>query len=144
MVETINTRPFTELDAAALYAILKLRFDVFILEQRSFYPELDDRDQEALHLTAHADGELVGVLRILPGPQVAIGRVAVRADYRGSGLAQRMMKSALDRIAADWPDRSVVLGAQKHLENFYAGFGFKTCSDIYDDGGIPHVDMVRV
>ena len=142
--EIIAIQAFDLFDAAALYAILKLRFDVFILEQRSFYPELDDRDQEALHLTAHADGELVGVLRILPGPQVAIGRVAVRADNRGSGLAHRMMKYALDRIAADWPDRSVVLGAQKHLENFYAGFGFKTCSDIYDDGGIPHVDMVKV
>ncbi len=142
--ETIAIEAFDQFDAAALYAMLKFRFDVFILEQRSFYPELDNLDQDALHLTARRGDELVGVLRILPGPQIAVGRVAVRADCRGSGLARRIMRAALARIELDWPDRAVVLGAQQHLEPFYARFGFKTCSDVYDDGGIPHVNMVRV
>ncbi len=143
MDETIKIRAFADLDAAALYELLKLRFDVFILEQESFYPELDDRDQTALHLTVHRGGRLVGVLRILQTIPVSIGRVAVAKDVRGDGLAGRMMEAALARIAADWPDRAVKLGAQKHLEAFYARFGFKRCSDIYDDGGIPHVDMVK-
>lgn len=143
MAETIDIRPFAGFDMAAFYAILKLRFDVFILEQQSFYPELDDKDQTALHLAAYQGEKLSGVLRILPGDPVSIGRVAVAADARGNGLAGRMIEAALARIAAEWPDRPVQLGAQQHLEGFYAQFGFKRCSDVYDDGGIPHVDMIK-
>ena len=51
--------------------------------------------------------------------------------------------AALEHIAEVWPDREVKLGAQEHLESFYAKFGFQRCSDIYDDGGIPHIDMIR-
>lgn len=142
--ETIDIRAFDALDGADLYAILKLRFDVFILEQKSFYPELDDKDQAALHLTVHRSGDLVGVLRIIPGAQVIIGRVVVAEHARGDGLAGRMMQAALDRIADGWPGCDVKLGAQLQLEPFYTRHGFARCSDIYDDGGIPHVDMIRV
>lgn len=131
------------MDGAALYALLKLRFDVFILEQESIYPELDDQDQGALHCVASAEATPIATLRILDKGDIHIGRVAVRADHRGTGLAQGMMRAALARIRADWPDRRVVLGAQQHLERFYSGFGFSTCSGVYDDGGIPHVDMER-
>ena len=134
---------FEDLEGAALYALLKLRFDVFILEQESIYPELDDQDQVALHCVCYQKDTPLGTLRLLDKGDIHIGRVAVRADHRGVGLAQRMMQAALQRIAKDWPDRRVVLGAQQHLEKFYASFGFKTCSDVYDDGGIPHVDMER-
>lgn len=143
MAEAISIHPFDTFDGASLYALLKMRFDVFILEQQSFYPELDDQDQKALHLTAHRGDCLVGVLRILPTNPISIGRVAVRKTARGDGLAGRMMQAALERIAADWPDREVKLGAQQHLEVFYSRFGFKRCSGVYDDGGIPHIDMVR-
>ena len=143
MAETILIRAFEALDTRILYAILKLRFDVFILEQESFYPELDNQDQTALHLTAHRGADLVGVLRILPTDPVSIGRVAVARDARSGGLASRMMQATLAHIEADWPDRRIKLGAQQHLEAFYARFDFTRCSDIYYDGGIPHVDMVR-
>ncbi|MDG1210449.1 MAG: GNAT family N-acetyltransferase [Paracoccaceae bacterium] len=134
---------FEDMDGAALYALLKLRFDVFILEQESIYPELDDQDQAALHCVAYAGDTPIATLRMLDKTDIAIGRVAVRADHRGTGLAQRMMQAALARISVEWPDRRVVLSAQQHLENFYSGFGFKTCSGVYDDGGIPHVDMIQ-
>lgn len=143
MAEVIAIRPFADFDAAGLYAILKLRFDVFVLEQESLYPELDDNDQGALHLTVHQGGHLAGVLRILPTDPISIGRVAVVKSARSDGLASRMMQAALGRIAADWPDRHIKLGAQQHLEAFYARFGFSRCSDLYDDGGIPHIDMLR-
>ncbi len=142
--ETIAVQDFNKFDATAFYALLKLRFDVFVLEQRSFYPELDDRDQEAVHLTAHQGDNLVGVLRILPGDPVAIGRVAVAPSARGDGLAGRMLTAALAHIENDTMGASVKLGAQIHLETFYARHGFARCSDVYDDGGIPHIDMVRM
>ena len=143
MDEVIDIRPFSDLGTTELYAVLKLRFDVFILEQESLYPELDDRDQSALHLSVQHNDRLAGVLRILPSDPVSIGRVAVAKDARGDGLAGRMIEAALARIAEDWPDRGVKLGAQQHLEAFYAKFGFTRCSDVYDDGGIPHIDMAR-
>ena len=70
-------------------------------------------------------------------------RVAVRADMRGTGLGREMMAAALDHIAAAAPGRPVRLGAQTYLEGFYTSFGFRTVSSVYDDGGIPHVDMER-
>lgn len=131
------------MDGAALYALLKLRFDVFILEQESIYPELDDQDQGALHCVAFSGVAPIATLRIIDAGDIHIGRVAVHSGHRGTGLAQRMMQAALARIAADWPNRRVVLGAQKHLETFYGRFGFTPCSGVYDDGGIPHIDMER-
>lgn len=134
------------LGARGLHDVLKLRFDIFVLEQQSLYPEIDGRDPEALHLVAQSGGEVVGALRVLglagDGP-VSIGRVAVRADRRGTGLGRRMMEAALARIDADAPGRAVTLGAQIAQEGFYQGLGFARSSGEYDDGGIAHVEMTR-
>ena len=137
----------SELSGREVHDLLKLRFDVFILEQQSLYPEIDGRDVEAVHLiAADAGGAPAATLRLLgmdgDGP-VYIGRVAVRADQRGTGLGRKMMTTALDHIAAAAPWRPVRLGAQTYLERFYASFGFRTISGVYDDGGIPHVDMEK-
>lgn len=136
-----------ELSGEEVHDLLKLRFDVFILEQQSLYPEIDGRDVGAVHLIASdTKGAPCGTLRMLgmddDGP-VHIGRVAVRADQRGTGLGRAMMAAALDQIANAAPGRPVRLGAQTYLEGFYASFGFRPTSGVYDDGGIPHVDMVR-
>ena len=138
---------FADLDAGALYDLLKLRFDIFILEQQSSYPEIDGADRDAAHLIASSEtGEPVGTLRITGlggGDAVHIGRVAVRADRRGYGLGREMMATALAHIAATAPTSPVRLGAQMHLEGFYAGLGFRRVSGEYDDGGIPHIDMEK-
>lgn len=138
---------FDALTASMLHNILKLRFDVFVLEQKSLYPEIDGADPVALHLIVRDGGEICGTLRILdlaaPGGPVKIGRVAVHPDQRGTGLGRQMMQAALAHIDRQAPGRPVSLGAQCQLESFYASFGFKRCSDIYDDGGIDHVDMTR-
>lgn len=135
-----------EMSAAALHDMLKLRFDVFVLEQRSLYPEFDGQDPSALHLIVEDDGgATVGTLRILglggEGP-VWIGRVAVAPFHRGGGFGRRMIDAAIAEIARRAPGRSIALGAQIHLEAFYGGFGFQRSSEIYDDGGIDHVDMI--
>lgn len=138
--------PFAALDAATLHDILKLRFDVFVLEQASIYPEIDGADPTAVHGIASAGerGAPLGVLRLLgvDGPgAIHIGRVAIHPDHRGDGLGRRLIAAALDHIAQTAPGRDVKLGAQIHLERFYGGFGFNRCSGVYDDGGIDHVDM---
>ncbi|MEM7546836.1 MAG: GNAT family N-acetyltransferase [Pseudomonadota bacterium] len=139
-------RPFAALVGDELYDMLKLRFDVFILEQESLYPELDGADKSAVHCLANVGGALAATLRIIgldgQGP-VVIGRVAVHQDHRGTGLGRQMMRAALNHVEAKAPGRAITLGAQLHLEGFYGSLGFLRCSDIYDDGGIDHVDMTR-
>lgn len=142
----IRFAPFAGLSAREYHDLLKLRFDVFVLEQQSLYPEIDGNDPDALHMIVEDDRSMIGVARLLglneAGP-VAIGRVAIAKDRRGEGLGKMMIEAALRHLAENAQGRHVTLGAQLHLEDFYSGFGFKRISGVYDDGGIPHVDMTR-
>jgi len=138
---------FDKLSTRQFHDILKLRFDVFVLEQKSIYPEIDGDDPNALHCIATSGDVICGTLRILglhlPSGPTKIGRVAVNPNHRGSGLGRKMMQAALNHIDQVAPDRMVTLGAQCQLEGFYASLGFQRCSEIYDDGGIDHIDMAR-
>jgi ElaA protein len=139
----LHTAGFDELSPALLYALLRLRVDVFVVEQQCPYPELDGRDTEAgtRHLWADRDGVPVGYLRILaePGGAARIGRVCVAKSARGEGLARRLMATAIERVG----DRPCELHAQAHLAAFYASFGFAATGPEYLDDGIPHVPMRR-
>ncbi len=141
----LHTATFGELDATTLYALLKLRCDVFVVEQHCAYPELDGRDTEPttrhLWLTEPESTEPVAYLRILEDPDGAarIGRVVVAAGARGSGAAGRLLSAALEQIG----ERRSVLDAQAHLVDLYARYGFSPTGPSYLDDGIPHVPMTR-
>ena len=137
---------WSDLSPALLYEVLRFRQDIFVVEQRCAYSELDGRDQDARHLLLRIGGTVAGYLRLIPdagNKQVRLGRVAVAAAHRRGGLAQRLMAEALARCRADYPGFAIALSAQAHLVAFYAGFGFTPVSPPYDDEGIPHVDMVN-
>jgi ElaA protein len=141
---TVHEATFAELDSYTLYELLRLRVEVFVVEQRCAYPELDGRDVEpgTVHLwTTGDDRRPVGCLRILSEDDggARIGRVAVARSARGAGLARALMTTALVRIG----DRSCVLDAQANLVDFYAGFGFAVTGPEYLEDGIPHVPMRR-
>lgn len=136
---------FDALTPRALYEILKLRVDVFVVEQKCPYPEIDGKDYNAFQLRI-LDGErLAASLRVLPpegdGKPAKIGRVVVDADYRGYKLGQRLMREAIDFAQAKFPGIAIELGGQSHLQRFYGSFGFAVISDEYLEDGIPHVDM---
>ena len=143
MTPAVNAARFTELDPATLYAILRLRIDVFVVEQECAYPELDGRDDEpgALHLWIADEAGVAAYLRMLEEPDggVRIGRVAVATRARGAGLAGRLMLEAIDRL----DDRRSVLDAQTYLVEFYERFGFVTAGPEFVEDGIPHVPMRR-
>jgi ElaA protein len=131
-----------DLDVTTLYNILRLRVDVFVVEQECAYPELDGRDLEpgARQLWAESSGEIVATLRMLDDvTAVRIGRVATAASARSSGLAGRLMQRALELAG----DREVALDAQSHLQRWYERFGFARVGDEYIEDGIPHVPMRR-
>ncbi len=141
--------PFEALGVHRLYALMRLRVEVFIVEQNCPYPDLDGRDglRDVWHLLGESEGRLLAYARLLPPAAAfetpAIGRVIVHQDARGSGLAHALMHEATSRCQALWPAQAITLGAQSHLQRYYAAHGFEVCSEEYLEDGIPHVDMRR-
>ena len=141
---TVNDALLTELDARTLHDILRLRIDVFVVEQACAYPELDGRDAEpdARQLwIAGDDGAMLATLRLLTDADgsARIGRVATAVSARGAGLAALLMDRALQLSAG----RAAVLDAQGYLQGWYARFGFEVSGAHYVEDGIAHVPMRR-
>jgi ElaA protein len=137
---------FADLSPFEVYGLLRLRVDVFVVEQECPYPELDGRDLEPAtqHLWLEADGphgpEILATIRLLDdGGSRAIGRVATAVGSRGQGLAARL----IDEGIALSPGLPITLGAQAHLESWYERFGFQRSGPGYVEDGIPHVPMRR-
>jgi ElaA protein len=138
---------FDQLSTRQLYDLLKLRVDVFVVEQTCPYPELDDKDHQpgVYHLLGFNDDTLVASVRLLPAgvsfPSVSIGRVVTKKSARGGGLGHQLMQESIRQCEALWPGESIEIGAQQHLSAFYQQHGFVQTSDIYLEDGIPHIEM---
>ena len=137
-------RRFDELGRDELYAVLALRQNILVVEQSSPYPDLDFVDQAADHLLATDNGTLIGYARshaALAGTaHASFGRVVVAQKYRGAGIGKELIARAIAHLA-EGSCRDVRIGAQLHLEDFYARFGFVRDGEPYDDVGVPHVNM---
>ena len=139
----LRSARFAELDPATLYALLRLRCDVFVVEQQCAYPEVDGRDAEpdTVHLWLDEDGIPVAYLRILRDPGAArIGRVCTAKAHRGAGLADRLMRAALDALQPGLP---CVLDAQTGAIGLYQRHGFIVAGEPYVEDGIEHLPMRR-
>ncbi|MBB2942401.1 ElaA protein [Actinoplanes lutulentus] len=140
--DELRVASFRDLDTTTLYAILRLRADVFVVEQNCAYPDLDGRDDEpgTRHLWFTRDGKIRAYLRILADDDAErIGRVVTAPDARGQGLAGRLLTEALTVIG----NRPSALHAQAHLAHFYAKFGFAQTGPEYLEDGIPHIPMSK-
>ena len=141
MTASLHSSSVAEIDPVVLYAILRLRVDVFVVEQDCPYPELDGRDLEPttrLLWSADDDGLVTATLRVLhDGDDRRIGRVATATAARGRGLAADLMRAAV----ASCEGRLVRLDAQAHLSGWYARFGFVVDGDEFVEDGIPHLPM---
>jgi len=141
---------FQQLNVNRLYRLLKLRGDVFVVEQQCPYSDLDGLDIQpgTRHLLGYESGsdDLAAYLRILPPgrvfPEVGLGRFVVAGICRGKGLGHRMLTEAFSRVSQLWPGENIRISAQVYLKKFYASHGFKIISQDYVEDGIPHVDMV--
>lgn len=149
-----QTQKFNDLSLHQLYDVLKLRVDVFVVEQCCYYPDLDsqhnqlDRHQETLHLLGYQDGILVAYLRILAKGQsyddyVSIGRVATAKQARGAGLGHKLMSEALKLCQQYFANQDIKISAQEHLLKFYLQHGFTQVSSMYLEDDIPHIAMVN-
>lgn len=138
-----HDRAFDELTARELHAIYALRVRVFVVEQACAYQDVDALDLLARHVWAEADGRIAGYLRILPAgakyDEASLGRIVTAPEARGTGLGRELVLRGF-ALTAGAPLR---IAAQAYLERFYTELGFVRVSDVYDDDGIPHVDMTR-
>jgi len=142
------TKTWSELTTDELYALLKLRTDVFFVEQRIDEEELDNRDQEPAtqHLWIADEQGTAAYLRIIHDPvpelrdaSTTFGRVAVRADRRGEGLAQLLIERVIEQVG----DRPMYLHAQSYVAPLYARYGFISEGEEYVEAGLPHILMYR-
>jgi len=139
----------SELDVNQLYQLLALRNTVFVVEQQCPYQDIDGTDLigDNRHLLGLLDGRLVAYARILApqesGKAVKIGRVIIAEEARGLKLGNQLMTQAISSCERHWPQRTLFLSAQAHLQQFYSRLGFVAVSDVYPEDDIPHIDMQR-
>lgn len=140
--------PFDAFPILILYDVLRLRSEVFVVEQNCAFQDIDRQDVDASHLMGYNEaGELVAYARLFDAgkcyEQASIGRVIVAQPYRSYGVGRELMRQALthsDTLFGLQPNK---IGAQQHLEAFYNTFGYEQCGAMYVEDGIPHIPMLR-
>ncbi len=138
---------FESLTTSELYEILRLRAEVFVVEQDCPYQDLDNKDQLGFHLLGREGSSLSCYARLLPPgvnyPEASIGRVVTSTSVRGSGLGRLLLRESIRQCQILWPGKDITISAQHHLEKFYQEFAFTTESEPYSEDGIPHIRMHR-
>lgn len=138
---------FNDLSPEELYAIAKLRQDVFIIEQECLYDDLDGLDKQAYHVWAMLEKELAAYARIFP-PEIkykeaSVGRIVTSPSYRKQGLGKRLVKKCIQFCESKFPGKPIKIEAQSHLQKFYKALGFIPEGDTYIVDGISHIQMIR-
>jgi ElaA protein len=138
-------KTFEELSKDELYALAKLRQQVFIVEQNSIYSDLDDYDQVAIHfLDFDSSGKLTVYARYRQcdgTDEIKIERVVLDKSVRGRGQGKRLMNIMLNDIHVNFRKTRIALSSQLEVCSFYRSLGFTTQGESYDDGGIEHITM---
>jgi ElaA protein len=141
-----NCKSFDELDVHELYAILRLRTEVFVVEQNCVFQDMDNKDQTSYHICGWQNGELMAYTRLVPAgvsyTEASIGRVITAPSARRTGAGKELMQYSIKKLHELWGKQSIKLGAQLYLKKFYESFGFEQTSDIYIEDGIPHIEML--
>jgi ElaA protein len=140
-------KPFEALTVNELYDLLKLRSEIFVVEQNCVYLDLDGKDKIALHLYGEFEGNIVAHARLFKAgisfDNASIGRVVVDVSYRYRKLGHDLMREAIAGIQLHFKESKITIGAQLYLKKFYESHGFVQISEMYLEDDIPHIDMVR-
>lgn len=143
----ISVKNFNELSIDELYDILRLRSEIFVVEQDCVYQDVDGKDKKALHILGVKNGEVVAYTRVFkPNDyfiEASIGRVAVHKDHRKFGYGKDIMLASISAIEDIFGEQKIKLSAQTYLNKFYSELGFKSVGEGYLEDGIPHIQMVK-
>tara|TARA_R110002096_G_scaffold97694_19_gene217815 strand:- start:18395 stop:18844 length:450 start_codon:yes stop_codon:yes gene_type:complete len=142
-------KKFAELTAQEVYDVLKLRQDVFIIEQNCIYSDIDGSDSEAIHILLYEKDNLAAYSRLFaPGIKFkqasAIGRIIVAPAFRGSKFGRLLIEESISLCKELYPNTEIRIEAQAKLESYYKKYGFKSVSDVYEVDAIPHIQMVII
>lgn len=142
------SKSFKELSNEELYQILRLRSEVFVVEQNCIFQDMDNKDQESLHVMCYLDATLAAYTRILPEglsfEEVSIGRVITSPLCRGAGLGKEIMERSIALCEKQFGRTTIRIGAQYYLKKFYNELGFVEMSNVYIEDGIEHIEMVKL
>lgn len=140
-------KSFDSLSVNELYDILRLRSEIFVVEQNCVYLDPDGKDKLALHLFGEFEGKIVAYSRLFkPGisfGNASIGRVVVDANYRDRKWGHDLMREAIAEIKNHFGESKITIGAQLYLKKFYESHGFVQTSEMYLEDDIPHIEMKR-
>ncbi len=143
---THQIKPFAQLTVDELYNLLRLRSEVFVVEQNCVFLDQDNKDQQCHHLLLHVDDQLAAYSRLVPAglsyPEVAIGRVITSPAHRGTGLGRKVMELAIEGCNELFGAVPIRIGAQMYALPFYRSLGFVAEGEVYDEDGIAHIEMV--
>lgn len=144
---THSLKAFDELTVNELYDLLKLRSEVFVVEQNCVFLDQDDKDQKCFHLMLYQENQLVGYSRLVPAglsyPEMSIGRVITSGAARGKGLGKKLMELSIHFCREVFGSGAIRIGAQTYALGFYNSLGFVSDGETYDEDGIEHVEMLR-
>jgi ElaA protein len=140
-------KPFEALSNAELYQILKLRSEVFVVEQNCVYLDIDDKDQKALHLFGIDDGKIIAYARLFKPSdyfqEASIGRVVTHMDSRAKKIGHLLMKEAIEAVRTYFGESHITISAQLYLKKFYESHGFIVVGETYLEDDIPHIRMEK-
>lgn len=136
---------FKELSPDELYAIIRLRNEVFVVEQNCVFQDADNKDQSSYHVMGWKENELLAYSRLVPAgisySEPSIGRVVTSPSVRSLGLGKKLMEHSIYLLHSKWGKLNIKIGAQLYLEHFYNSLGFQRTSEIYMEDGIEHIEM---
>jgi len=138
---------FNELSTAELYELLRLRSEVFVVEQKCVYQDIDGKDQKALHLIGRFESEVVAYARLFKAgdyfEEASIGRVVVGTNYRDKKWGHELMQQAINGVNVHFETSKITISAQLYLQKFYESHGFVVTSETYLEDDIPHIQMKK-
>lgn len=136
-------KSFKELSTIELEQIFRLRQSIFIVEQKSYFNDIDGNDYDAFHLYQEENGEIWAYSRIHNYDNIVkFGRVTVKKEHRGNGNGRMLITKVLETINEKFPDKDIHIMAMSYLKEFYESFGFQSTSDVYIIDQHPHIDMI--
>lgn len=147
---TVNwtIKNFDTLSVPQLYQIMRLRAEIFVVEQNCVYQDLDDKDQKALHLFGEIEGAIVAYCRLFKAGDyfdfASIGRVVVAANFRDKKFGHELMNQAIAATEKYFGEQNITISAQLYLKKFYESHGFIPTSEMYLEDDIPHIQMQKV
>ncbi len=142
-----HTKEFNQLTTNELYEILRLRAEVFVVEQNCVYQDIDNKDQKALHILGIKNDKIVAYARVFKANDyfeyASIGRIVIHPKERNNKYGYQLVEVAIKAINVHFKAFTIAISAQEHLEKFYNNLGFKRNGKSYLEDGIPHIYMIR-